>query len=77
MQFKRNIGTIDRVLRSGIGAVMMYFGFVSQTLISDVVAGIVLGTMGVFMLLIAIIGICPMYAMIGFSTVSRQADSAH
>jgi len=77
MQFKRNIGAIDRVLRSGIGAMMLYFGFFNQILISDAVARMALGTMGVFMLFIAFIGICPMYALIGFSTVSPKADSTH
>jgi hypothetical protein len=76
MMFKRNIGFIDRILRTGIGLGMMYVGFLGQHLVADYVTRMVIGGMGVFMIVIAIIGICPMYALIGFSTHSQKPASA-
>lgn len=76
MMFKRNIGLIDRLLRSGIGLAMMYVGFLGQHLVADYVTRMVIGGMGVFMIAIAIVGVCPMYALIGFSTYSPKPASA-
>ena len=68
MSIKRNIGGIDRVLRIGIGIFMIYFGFVSDYIITDPVAGSIFGVFGTLMLLIALVGNCPFYSVIGFST---------
>jgi hypothetical protein len=67
---------IDRVLRSGVGVAMIYVGFINQGLVADNVARLVLGGMGVFMLGVVLIGFCPMYTVIGFSTASPKAGSA-
>jgi hypothetical protein len=72
MKFQRNIGGIDRFLRYGISVVMIYFGFFSRYLISDPAAGIVLGVFGILGLVIATIGVCPLYSFIGFSTAHRH-----
>jgi len=74
-KLNRNLGMIDRILRGGIGIAMMYFGFFSQYLITDHIARLILGGMGVGMLLIAIVGYCPLYALIGFSTCTHKAKA--
>jgi hypothetical protein len=76
MKFKRNLGLVDRVLRTGVGLAMMYAGFVNQSLVADDVARLALGVMGIFMIAIALIGWCPMYGVIGFSTCSHKPESA-
>jgi len=76
MKFKRNLGLIDRILRIGIGLTMTYAGFVNQSLVADDVARMALGLMGSFMITIALIGVCPMYSLIGFSTATQQVDAA-
>jgi len=72
--FGCNLGMIDRILRGGISAAMIYFGFFSQHLITDHLAGLILGGMGAGMLLIALGGYCPLYAFIGFSTCSQKTE---
>ena len=75
MKFERNLGVIDRILRAGISLAMIYFGFFSGYLITDHVAGLILGAMGVGSLIIAAIGYCPLYGLIGFSTYTTKADA--
>lgn len=73
MKFERNIGTLDRVLRIGISAAMVYFGFFTNYLITDHLAGIALGVFGVANMVVALVGYCPLYRLIGFSTAARSA----
>lgn len=77
MKFKiaRNMGNTDRVLRIGFSLVMIYFGFFSSYFIADRVAGLLLGGMGVGGLLVAIIGFCPLYVPVGFSTYTGKTDA--
>jgi len=77
MKFERNLGVTDRILRAGISLVMIYFGFFSMYLITDHVAGLILGATGVGSLIIAVIGYCPLYGLIGFSTYTAKADALH
>lgn len=77
MTFKigRNLGMIDRILRGGIGVAMIYFGFFSNYLITDQVARLILGSMGVGSLFMAMFGRCPLYALIGFSTLTNKTGA--
>jgi len=72
LKFKSNLGMIDRLLRGGIGLAAMYFGFYSTYLITDKVAALVFGAMGTMSLIVAIVGYCPGYALIGFSTLKQE-----
>jgi hypothetical protein len=76
MKFERNLGTLDRVLRSGISGAMIYFGLFSTYLITDHLAGLILGILGALNLVMVVLGICPLYSLIGFSTVPRRAEPA-
>lgn len=73
--FSRNIGMFDGILRGGIGLAMIYFGFFGQFLITDHIARLILGGMGVGMLFIVIIGYCPLYSLIGFSTHNNKTKT--
>lgn len=73
MKFERNIGTLDRVLRIGISAGMIYFGFFSSALVTDRLAGLALGIFGTANMVVALVGYCPLYKLIGFSTAARSA----
>jgi hypothetical protein len=77
MKFKvvRNLGNTDRILRIGFSLLMIYFGFFSSYLITDRVAGLILGGMGVGSLLVAIVGFCPLYGLVGFSTYACKTDA--
>jgi hypothetical protein len=73
IKFRRNVNALDRTLRVGIGVPFMYYGFYDTTLIQDQLARALLGGMGFMLVLIAIIAWCPMYYLIGFSTISDKA----
>lgn len=75
MALQCNIGGIDRILRVGISLLMIYFGFINDTIIADQVASTILGTLGLASMFVAAIGICPLYFIIGFNTCSSEDES--
>ena len=62
---KKNMGTIDRVIRTVIAVVIAVLYFTGQ--ISGTVA-IVLGIVAVAFLLTSLVGWCPIYKPFGIST---------
>jgi hypothetical protein len=62
---KKNMGTIDRVIRTVIAVVIAVLYFTGQ--ISGTVA-IVLGIVAVAFLLTSLVGWCPLYNPFGIST---------
>jgi len=74
MTIERNIGTFDRVLRLGISGAMVYFGFFSNYLLSDHLAAMALGIFGSANVVVALIGFCPLYVLIGINTYARRPE---
>lgn len=63
--FKTNEANWDRIVRAVLGIILLYVGFggvVVGTL------GTVLGIVGALALVTGLVGFCPMYALIKFST---------
>lgn len=56
---KRNVGSIDRVLRVIVGVVLVVVGFA----VMDGSAGIVVGVIGLIPLVTGLIGWCPLYLL--------------
>ncbi len=75
MRIKRNIGLVDALIRTSISLVMLYLGFIDETVIRDETARLMLGTIGCLSLLVAIIGNCPFYTLIGFSSCKQNDDN--
>lgn len=75
MTVKQNIGGFDRILRIGISLVMVYFGFINESIITDEVAGSILGIFGLASLLVAVIGVCPLYSVIEFNTCNSKDET--
>lgn len=73
MKIRKNLGGLDRILRGGIGIVMIYFGIIDSSVVTDEFSKILLTIMGSAMSFIAIIAHCPMYAVIGFDTCSTES----
>jgi uncharacterized membrane protein YtjA (UPF0391 family) len=65
---KKNMGTIDRILRVILALVVGVLYFTGQ--ISGTVA-IVLGVLAVVFLVTSLIGSCPLYSLVGLSTCKR------
>lgn len=69
---KKNVGTIDRVIRLVVSAILVYLYF------SDIVTG----TLGIVALIIAgvftltsLVGTCAIYALVGMSTIPKKENS--
>lgn len=65
----KNVGTVDRVLRALLGVVLLYLAFLSGLPVFDgVLAKVGAAAVGLVMLAVATIRICPIYAIFGFKT---------
>ena len=67
---KKNMGTIDRVVRVilAVVVVVLYFaGMISGT------AAVILGILAVIFLLTSMVGFCPLYAPFGISTMKKES----
>lgn len=64
-----NVGTIDRILRAALGAVLLYLAFASgiqlfaSPLLKYGAAGV-----GIVMLVTSTLKICPIYSILGLKT---------
>jgi len=56
---KKNIGSIDKILRLIVGAALLAYGFISGSL---------LGLIGIVPIFTSLINICPLYSILGIST---------
>jgi hypothetical protein len=68
---KKNIGTIDRVIRILVAVVIAVLYFTS--VISGTI-GIVLLVLGAVFILTALAGTCPLYLPFGLSTAGKEKD---
>jgi hypothetical protein len=61
---KRNVGTVDRIVRVVVGMAMLLVGF----LVIEGVAGVVVGAIGAVVLLTGVIGSCLLYTPFNIDT---------
>lgn len=69
----RNAGKLDRLLRTIIGIVLIYFGFINTGLIGQLVLTVLIGIFGIINLVVAVTGVCPVYTMAGINTCGARA----
>ncbi len=72
---RRNIGLVDMLIRIFIGLLMIYFGFIDNSFIEDKIASTMLGAIGSLSVLVALIGYCPFYTLIGYNSCGHKNDS--
>lgn len=64
-----NLGTIDRILRAGVGIVLLYLAFLSGwPLFADPVFKYGAAVIGVVMLATSTLKFCPLYSILGIKT---------
>ncbi|MFH2011243.1 MAG: DUF2892 domain-containing protein [Pseudomonadota bacterium] len=68
---KKNMGTLDRVIRILIAIVLVILYFTGN--ISGV-AAIILGILALILLITGIIGFCPLYVPFKFSTIKDSTE---
>ena len=66
--FKRNLGTPDRIARALVGIILIYIGFIDQTLITSQVLRILIGLFGALNLFGGIVSFCPLYRLADINT---------
>jgi len=69
---ERNLSTMDRVIRTILGLVMIYVAYFESEVLSSLSLSIILGVIGIFFIIIAIISVCPLYNLIGLSTYRKN-----
>jgi hypothetical protein len=62
---KQNMGTIDRVIRIALALVVAILYFTDQL---SGLAAIVLGIFAIVFLLTSLVGVCPLYTVLGIKT---------
>lgn len=70
-----NVGSLDRIIRFILGAVLMAAPFLPQTAPSMAVLGVwqfVLAGVGAVLVVTAVVGVCPAYRLLGVQTCSTR-----
>lgn len=67
---KKNMGIIDRVLRTVLAVVVALLYFAGQL---TGTAAVILGVFAVIFLVTSSVGFCPAYALLGISTLKGEA----
>jgi len=73
---RRNMGTIDRIIRVITGLVMMYLGFIDQSIIGNTTIAIIVGIFGIISIAFAYIAFCPIYTLGNVSTAATNDSDA-
>lgn len=71
---KKNMGTIDRIIRIITGLVMMYVGFIDQSIIGNQTINIIIGIFGIISIIFAYIAFCPIYTFGNISTTKKSSE---
>jgi hypothetical protein len=68
MALKRNLHSIDIILRVIIGSALVYVGFIDASYIPNDAVRILLSILGIINLFAATMRFCPIYSLAGLST---------
>ena len=68
VRWQPNVGRFDQILRIGIGAVLIWAGFIDTDLIGDRFVGALVGIFGLLNMIAAVIRVCPVYTIAGINT---------
>ncbi len=64
-----NVGTLDRIVRAALGAVLLYLAFLSGLpLFDQALWKYLAAAVGVVMLVVAATRVCPVYSLFGLRT---------
>ncbi len=65
---KKNVGTIDRVIRILLGAALIAFALIGESATAK------FGWIGVIPLLTAFVGFCPLYTLLGVNSCACKKN---
>ena len=72
---KQNMGMVDRCIRIVMGTVMIYVGFVDQSILGNTTINTIIGVIGTASILFAFIAFCPLYTLGDVSTIKKSPDN--
>lgn len=70
---KQNMGTIDRVIRTSLALVVAVLYFTNNL---SGLAAIVLGIFVIVFLLTSLVGVCPLYTVLGIKTTKNKEKNS-
>lgn len=76
MKFPRNLSNIDRIIRTLLGLVLIYYGFVDPSVIANPVAATLVGLFGLINIFAGITAFCPVYKLAGLSTCRKRSEDS-
>ena len=71
---KKNVGLIDRLLRAAIAVAVVVLYLAGQL---TGTAAVILGVLAVIFLGTSIVGFCPVYKVLGISTLKDEVSGEH
>jgi hypothetical protein len=75
IKFRRNMGALDRAIRTAVGLTLLTLGPMAEIITSDLLSAILLGLVGTLALVSAFFAYCILYDITGFGT-DRKPDEA-
>ena len=66
---------LDQGIRAVVGLALMYVGFIHTSLIDDTVFNLVVGSIGIVNLVVSLLRVCPVYLVLGLSTLRHGKGS--
>lgn len=72
--FKRNVGVLDRIVRVGLGLVLVPVGLILLGVLQGKVPGLVIAGLGGIGLITGITGFCPLYIPFGINTLEKEKE---
>ena len=73
---KRNMGLVDRLIRTITGLALMYVGFVDQSIIGNPTINIIVGIFGIISIVFAYMAFCPIYTLGNVSTNKKTSEDS-
>lgn len=75
INFRRNMGNLDRAIRTIVGVTLLTLGPVTEFITPDTLSSVLLGIVGTLALVSAFFSYCILYDVTGFGTDRKSGQS--
>lgn len=75
MTIKKNIGSLDRIIRLALGAVMLYVGFFDNPIVSGGAPQKMVAILAFIPIITAFVRFCPLYTLGGIDTCGDKTST--
>ncbi len=72
LHWQPNVGRFDQILRLGIGAALVWVGFIDTSAINDRLVAVLIGLFGLLNIVAALVRVCPFYNLAGINTNNQD-----